>query len=56
MCVEIPVHFYMEMRGSTILLGKVQAQLQKPHHTCFVTPGKKFIIGGIFAMLHLEVT
>jgi hypothetical protein len=35
---------------------ELQEQLQKSCQTCFVAPGKKFIIGGIFVMLHLEVT
>jgi hypothetical protein len=35
---------------------KLQAQLQKSHQTCCITPEKKFIIGGIFALLHQEVT
>jgi hypothetical protein len=34
----------------------LQVQMQKSSQTFFIAPGKKFIIDGIDAMLHLEVT
>jgi hypothetical protein len=34
---------------------ELQAQLKKLRQTCFITPGKKFIVFW-FVVLHLEVT
>jgi hypothetical protein len=47
-------HFYLQML--MICRPELQVQLQKSCQTCFVTSGKKFIIGSIFVVLHLEVT
>lgn len=33
----------------------LQEQLQNSNGTCFVAPGKKCIIGGIFVLLRLKV-
>jgi hypothetical protein len=35
---------------------EIQAQLQKSRQPRYFAPGRKFIIGGVFAVLNMEVS
>lgn len=52
--VYVPIWFLPE---SVLIFGQeLQAQLQKSRQPRYVTPGMKFVIGGVFALLHMEVS
>lgn len=54
--VEVDVYFHICQQVLVIYGEEIRAQLQMSCHANYVAPGKEFIIGGIFVVLHLEVT
>jgi hypothetical protein len=52
----VNVYFLLLLASVDDLWARIKVHLQKLHQTSCITARKKFIIDGVFVMLHLKVT